>query len=119
MAPLSVALGIRQPTLDDNLRAFLAEAQPWSLILFREACVTRDQVRELCADLRAASGYDSIVHIDQEGGRVARLKPPEWPTWPASAQYGELYARNAAAAIEAAHLGHRLIAHELKAIGVD
>jgi len=119
MAPLSVALGIRQPTLDDNLRAFLAEAQPWSLILFREACVTRDQVRELCTDLRAATGYDSIVYIDQEGGRVARLKPPEWPTWPAVAEYGKLYARNAAAAIEAAHLGHRLIAHELKAMGVD
>jgi beta-N-acetylhexosaminidase len=119
MAPLSVSLGIRQPTLDDDLAAFLREAQPWGLILFREACLTRTQVRELCADLRVAAGYDSVVHIDQEGGRVARLKAPEWPTWPPSAEYGKLYARNAGAAIEAARLGHRLIAHELKAIGVD
>jgi beta-N-acetylhexosaminidase len=76
-------------------------------------------VRELCADLRAAAGYDSVIHIDQEGGRVARLKAPEWPSWPPSAEYGKLYARDPDAAIEAARLGHRLIAHELKAIGVD
>lgn len=117
--PLSVSLGIRQPTLDDNLRAFLRDACPWSLILFREACVTREQVGELCAGMREAAGYDCVVYIDQEGGRVARLKPPEWQTWPASAEYGKLYARNADAALEAAHLGHRLIAHELKTIGVD
>jgi len=117
--PLSVSLGIRQPTLDEDLRAFLRGARPWSLILFREACVTRDQVRALCADMREAAGYDCVVYIDQEGGRVARLKPPEWPTWPASAVYGKLYAHDAEAAIEAAHLGHRLIAHELKGMGVD
>src|SRR5258707_11528352 len=112
--PLSICLGLRRSTLDDNLRAFLRDVQPWGLILFREACVTRAQVRELCADMRDAAGYDSVVYIDQEGGRVARLKPPEWPTWPASAEYGKLYTRNADAALEAAHLGHRLIAHELK-----
>src|SRR5262249_15581413 len=112
-------LGIRQATLDDNLRAFLREAQPWSLILFREACVTRDQIRELCADMREAAGYDSVIYIDQEGGRVARLKPPEWPTWPATAEYGKLYERNADAAIEAASFGHRLIASELKSMGAD
>jgi beta-N-acetylhexosaminidase len=117
--PLSVSLGIRQAKLDDNLRAFLREAQPWSLILFREACVARDQVRDLCADLREAAGYDSVVYIDQEGGRVARLKSPEWPTWPASAEYGKLHARNADDAIEAVRLGHRLIADELKNIGID
>ena len=117
--PLSVSLGIRQPALDPDLRAFLRETQPWGLILFREACVSAEQVRKLCADLRDASGYDSLVHIDQEGGRVARLKPPEWPTWPASAAYGKLYLEEPEAAIEAAYLGHRLIAHELKNIGVD
>ena len=117
--PLSISLGIRQPTLDGALRTFLHDAQPWSLILFREACVTREQVRDLCADMREAAGYDSVVYIDQEGGRVARLKPPEWPTWPASADYGKLHTRNAKAGVEAAHLGHRLIAHELKNMGVD
>jgi beta-N-acetylhexosaminidase len=117
--PLSCSLGIRQPALDPDLRAFLRDAQPWSLILFREACVTRAQVSALCADVRDASGHDAVIYIDQEGGRVARLKAPEWPTWPPSAAYGKLYAHDSHAAVEAARLGHRLIAHELKAMGVD
>jgi len=116
---LSCALGLRQPKLDADLRAFCRDARPWSFILFREACVTRDQVRALCAELRDAAGHDAIVWIDQEGGRVARLKPPEWPTWPAPAAYGALYAQHDALGYEAAYLGHRLIAHDLKSMGVD
>lgn len=116
---LSCSLGIRQPKLDPDLRAFLAEAQPWSLILFREACVSRAQVRALCVQLREAVGRDAIVYIDQEGGRVARLKPPEWPAWPAAAAYGRIYAKNPEKGLEAAYLGYRLIAAELKDLGID
>jgi beta-N-acetylhexosaminidase len=119
MSFLSCSLGIRQPQIDDDLRAFLRAARPWSFILFREACVSHAQVYTLCAELRAAAGHDAIVFIDQEGGRVARLKAPVWPTWPACAIYGKIFARNADAGIAAAYLGHRLIAHEIKAIGVD
>lgn len=110
MSLLSCSLGIRQPTLDDKTRDFFRAAQPWSFILFREACVDRDQVRKLCAEVREAAGHEAIVWIDQEGGRVARLRPPVWPVWPAAAKYGDP---------EAARLGHRLIASELRAIGVD
>jgi len=118
--PLSVAFGIRQPKLDEPMRAFFAEAQPWAFILFREACVTRDQVRALCAELRASVSRDAIVWIDQEGGRVARLKPPEWPTWPPAAAYAERWmAKDPAVALLAAKLAYRLIADELKSIGVD
>ena len=116
---LSCALGIRQPKLDDDLRAFFHDARPWSFILFREACVSRAQVRALCAELREAAGHDAMVWIDQEGGRVARLKAPEWPVWPPAKAYGDLFNRDAVAGIEAARLGHRLIADELKAIGVN
>lgn len=116
---LSCSLGIRQPKLDPDLRAFLAEAQPWSLILFREACVSRVQVRALCAQLREAVGRDAVIYIDQEGGRVARLKPPEWPVWPAAAAYGEIYAKTPEKGLEAAYLGYRLIAAELKDLGID
>ena len=52
---LSCSLGIRQPKLDEDLRAFFKAARPWSFILFREACVSRAQVRALCADLREAA----------------------------------------------------------------
>ena len=119
MSLLSCALGLRQPKLDERLRAFFREARPWAFILFREACVSRAQVQALCADLREAVGHDAIVWIDQEGGRVARLKPPVWPKWPPCAAYGALYAKDAQVGVEAVGLGHRLIAHELRAIGVD
>lgn len=116
---LSCSLGIRQLKLDDDLRAFFKDARPWSFILFREACASRDQVRALCEALREAAVHDAIVWIDQEGGRVARLKPPEWPVWPAAKAYGDIFNRDAVAGIEAARLGHRLIAHELKRMGVN
>jgi beta-N-acetylhexosaminidase len=116
---LACALGIRQLKLDADLRALLRGADPWALILFREACGDRDQVRALCGELRAAIGRDCVIWIDQEGGRVARLKPPEWPTWPAAAAYGKLHAVDAMRGLEAARLGYRLIAAELKTIGVD
>ncbi len=116
---LACSLGIRQPKLDDDLRAFFRDARPWSFILFREACVSRQQVHALTAALREAAGHDAVVYIDQEGGRVARLKAPEWPVWPAAKAYGDLYAHDQARGLEAAQLGHRLIAHELKSMGVD
>jgi len=116
---LSCALGIRQPKLDADMRAFFRDARPWAFILFREACVSREQVRALCAELRQAAGHDALIWIDQEGGRVARLKAPEWPVWPACARYGEVFAQNNVHGVEAAYLGHRLIAHELRSIGVD
>jgi beta-N-acetylhexosaminidase len=119
MSTLSCSLGIRQAKLDADTRAFFREARPWSFILFREACVSRGQVAALCADLRDAVGSDALIYIDQEGGRVARLKPPEWPTWPACERYGEVHARDPALGLESARLGHRLIAHELKTMGVD
>jgi beta-N-acetylhexosaminidase len=77
------------------------------------------QLRALCADLREALAYDATIWIDQEGGRVARLKAPEWPLWPPAATYGEVYAKQNALGMEAAYLGHRLIAHELRAVGLD
>ena len=116
---LSCAFGIRQPKLDDGARAFFRESQPWAFILFREACVSREQVRALCVELRESVGRDALVWIDQEGGRVARLKAPEWPVWPAPGRYGEIHARDPDAGVGAARLGHRLIAHELRAIGVN
>ncbi len=113
------AFGIREPVLTPETKAFLREAQPWGLILFREACQTPGQVRALTQALREACGHDAVIWIDQEGGRVARLKTPAWPVWPAALRYGALYGKDPEAGLEAAWLGYRLIAHELKAIGVN
>lgn len=113
------ALGIRRPVLNANEKAFFAAARPWAFILFRGACVNREQVRALTDALREAAGHDAPIFIDQEGGRVARLAQPEWPLFPAARAYGRLYEADEEAGMEACFLGHRLIAHELRAIGVD
>jgi beta-N-acetylhexosaminidase len=117
-APIAAIFGWRAPSLSADAAAFFSACRPWGFILFREACVSRAQVRDLVAALKATTHPDAMVFIDQEGGRVARLKPPEWPVFPAAARYGALYARDRDAGLEACRLGHRLIAHELVAIGV-
>lgn len=119
MNPRAVALGVRQPHLDASLKAFLRDAAPWGLILFGEACIDPPQVRRLTGELREALGRDAVIWIDQEGGRVARLRPPHWPEFPPAAAFGALYREDAAEAAALVRLSHRAIAHELKSIGVD
>ena len=85
-------------------------------ILFQRNCETPDQVRALLAELREAVGRgDAPVLIDQEGGRVARLKPPHWPAYPAAAALAALGGERAR---EAVRLGARLIADDLAALGI-
>jgi beta-N-acetylhexosaminidase len=100
-------------------RAFLREREPWGFIIFTRNIDTPAQVRRLTASVRDAVGRDAPVLVDQEGGRVQRLGPPHWPTYPPGAAYGRLYDRNAAEGIRAAYLGARLIAADLAAVGVD
>jgi beta-N-acetylhexosaminidase len=113
------ALGIRRPVLNANEKAFFSAARPWAFILFRGACVNREQVRALTEDLREAVGHDAPIFIDQEGGRVARLTQPDWPLFPPARAYGRLAEIDEEGGVEACYLAHRLIAHELRAIGVD
>jgi beta-N-acetylhexosaminidase len=101
-------------------RDFLREAQPCGLILFDRNIRDRQQLRRLIGDYRAAVGSDrQLVLIDQEGGRIQRMKPPHWRRWPAGARYGELYRRNPAEAVEAARLVYRMIADELTDVGIN
>jgi len=97
-------------------RDFFRDADPLGFILFQRNCDHPNQLRRLVAALRDAVGRaDAPVLIDQEGGRVARLKPPHWPAYPAPAAIAEL---GGAAAKEAAWLGARLIADDLAALGI-
>lgn len=114
----AVIYGWRKPALDADAAAFFRACRPWGFILFAEACVSRAQTRVLVDALKAAAGHDALIFIDQEGGRVARLKPPEWPAFPAAARYGALYGRDPEAGLEACSLGHRLMAAELAALGI-
>jgi beta-N-acetylhexosaminidase len=99
-------------------RAFFAEVRPWGFILFRRNVDTPDQVKALVAELRDSIGRaDAPVLIDQEGGRVQRLGPPHWPKYPPGSAYLKAV-NDPMAARELVRLGARLIAHDLRALGV-
>jgi len=99
-------------------RAFFREARPYGFILFGRNVETPDQVRALVDELRSTVG-DAPILIDQEGGRVARLKPPHWKARPPARRFGELHETRPEAAREAAYLNARLIAADLHALGID
>lgn len=119
-APRAIFFGCAGPTLSEAEAAFFADVQPLGFILFARNVEAPDQLCRLCADLRAAVGRpDAPILIDQEGGRVQRLKPPHWRQAPPAAAFGALAARDPAAGRRAIYLNHRLIARELRAVGVD
>ena len=111
--------GIEGLSLGGNERAFLRDADPWGFILFRRNVDTPAQVSALVAALRDTVGRNAPVLIDQEGGRVQRLAPPHWPSYPPGAFYGAIYDRDRTAGLIAAKLGARLIASDLFALGID
>jgi len=119
MAVRAFITGLAGTTMTPDERAFLHEREPWGFIIFQRNIDTPAQVRRLTASVRDAVGRDAPVFVDQEGGRVQRLGPPHWPTYPPGAAYGRCYDRNAAEGIRAAYLGARLIAADLAAVGVD
>jgi beta-N-acetylhexosaminidase len=114
--PLAVILGVAGERLKPEERRFFAGCDPLGFVLFRRNCSTREQVRALVDAMRDAVGRaDAPVLIDQEGGRVARLRPPRWRARPAAA---EIAALPDPIAREAAFLSARLIAEDLFELGV-
>ena len=119
MAARACILGCAGLELSAEERRFFAEADPWGFILFRRNIDAPDQVRALTAALRDAVGRDAPILIDQEGGRVQRLGPPHWPAYPPGSAYGALPVDDPLTRREAARLGARLMAHDLRAVGID
>jgi beta-N-acetylhexosaminidase len=115
-APRAVILGCAGEQLSDDERRFFGAADPVGFILFRRNCRSPDQVRKLVAALRGAIGRsDAPILIDQEGGRVARLRPPSWRLYPSAARLGSLPDPQAEVAVR---LGARLIADDLRDLGI-
>ena len=121
MASISAAiLGCAGTTLTAEEAAFFRDVKPWGFILFKRNIADPNQVRALTAALRETVGRaDAPILIDQEGGRVARLGAPHWKKYPPGRAYGELVANDPLVAREITRLGARLIAHDLRAIGVN
>lgn len=111
--------GCAGATLSRDEIAFFRDAEPWGFILFKRNCESPDQIRRLCDGLREAVGRDAPILIDQEGGRVQRLGPPQWPAYPTGRTFGDLYADDPERGLAAARLGARLIAADLAALGID
>lgn len=115
----SFITGVAGAILSPDEGAFLRQAQPAGLILFKRNCIDPEQLRRLIGSFHDAVGSsDPLVLVDQEGGRVQRLKPPHWRLLPASSAYGMLYAKDPAQAVTSARLAARLLATELRAIGI-
>jgi beta-N-acetylhexosaminidase len=107
-------------TLSAAEQDFFAEVRPWGFILFARNIADPIQVKALVAALRATVGDDRApILIDQEGGRVARLKPPHWRARLPAARFGALHETNPEAAREATYLNARLIAHDLAELGIN
>jgi beta-N-acetylhexosaminidase len=112
--------GLAGPALSAREAAVLREARPCGIILFARNCVDPAQVLRLTDAAQEAIGADGIlVLIDQEGGRVQRLRPPHWRALPPAAAYGRMHARDPERATEAAHLSARLLAQDLRAVGIN
>ncbi len=112
--------GCSGPRLTVDERAFFAAEQPFGLILFKRNCEEPAQVRDLTGEFREVTGRpDAPVFIDQEGGRVQRLQPPHWPKYAPARILGQLADADAAAGSRAAWLHGRLIAADLRDVGID
>ncbi|MGA9580585.1 MAG: beta-N-acetylhexosaminidase [Allosphingosinicella sp.] len=106
--------------LTPDERAFFRDSDPCGYILFRRNIADREQMRALTGALRALHGRDDLpILIDQEGGRVARMRPPEWPAFPAGEAFARLYEKAPMSAIEALRANAAAIAVLLREVGVN
>jgi beta-N-acetylhexosaminidase len=111
--------GLAGTRLSDAERDFIRAERPWGFILFRRNIDTPAQVAALTAEIRdVLGGVDVPILVDQEGGRVQRFRPPNWPLYPAGAAFGQLYDIDPALGLKAARLSARLIADDLTQVGV-
>lgn len=110
--------GIAGTVLSEPERAFLRDSRPAGVILFARNIADPAQVRALTDACRAAIGRDILVLVDQEGGRVQRLRPPHWRALPAGARYRRSSATLRAAAADTRAVS-RLIARDLRTLGID
>jgi beta-N-acetylhexosaminidase len=112
--------GLSGLALTADERDFFRDSDPAGYVLFKRNCETREQMRALTGSLREIHGRERLpILIDQEGGRVARMRPPEWPAFPAGEAFARLYEKAPMAAIEAMRVNAQAIALLLVEVGVN
>jgi beta-N-acetylhexosaminidase len=112
-------MGLAGTELASAEAGFLRDARPCGIILFARNAADPDQLRRLTDAAHAAVGEEILVLVDQEGGRVQRLKPPHWRVLPAAAAYCKAYTGDLEKAVRAARAAARLTAAELRAVGIN
>ncbi|CAA9529420.1 MAG: GH3 [uncultured Sphingosinicella sp.] len=118
MQPAIYGMAGERLTADE--RAFFRNADPAGYILFARNVSSIEQVRALTDELRSLHGRDDVpILIDQEGGRVARMKPPVWPPFPTGERFAKLYDISPVGAIEAARANAQAIAVTLREVGIN
>ncbi|HQV03404.1 MULTISPECIES: beta-N-acetylhexosaminidase [unclassified Novosphingobium] len=111
--------GLSGLVLTADERAFFREADPAGYIIFGRNVESREQLRGLTDALREIHGREKLlITIDQEGGRVQRMKPPVWPQYPAGAAFDRLYDVAPASAIEAARANAEALGIDLAEVGI-
>jgi beta-N-acetylhexosaminidase len=120
MSSRAFITGVSGTKLTAVEREFIRSERPWGFILFRRNIETPKQVTDLVQELRnELEQGDAPVLIDQEGGRVQRLGPPHWPSYPPGAAFGRLYEIDPVMGLTAARLSARLIAADLGDLGIS
>lgn len=117
----AMILGCLGQRLTADEKAFYRDEQPWGFILFGRNIGDAEQVKDLVAEMRetVGGGAEVPVLIDQEGGRVQRIREPIAPRYPSGADLGALYVQDAEKGLRAAWLMSRLHAFDLYRLGIN
>lgn len=112
--------GLAGPVMSDDERAFFRDADAAGYVLFKRNCLDQQQVLALTEELRGIAGRADVpILIDQEGGRVARMRPPKWPAFPAGEAFDQLYRTAPSSALEAVRSNARALGLMLREAGVN
>jgi beta-N-acetylhexosaminidase len=114
----AVIYGCQGLTLTEQEREFFAAARPVGFILFKRNIQSADQVIELVREMYEIAGQDIVILADQEGGRVARFRPPLFRELPAAKFFADHYDQDPSGTIDLLTRHARLMGHDLRALGV-
>lgn len=118
--PQAVIYGCAGPRLSAEEKQFFRTANPFGFILFARNVETPEQLRTLTGDLRESVGRaDAPILIDQEGGRVRRMRPPVWEEYPSMRPFGDLWRRDPQEAARLLRLNTLLLAADLRDAGIS
>lgn len=118
--PKAVIFGCQGLTLTPQEENFFRRQQPLGFILFSRNCDSPSQIQELIKSLKSCVNHSQVpILIDQEGGRVARLKPPHWRHYPPAALFGQIAEEDMELALWASETNAFILGHELAALGIN